>query len=121
MRPTYLASIPYRRRRLAHRIRYRTTYVVGMRIAALIARRGPVELGLRLASRYGGRAALVWSHDDGRGWADDVGDELDDLATTIAIVLRDRLDRRMTTDERDRSRLTSIYALPEGLRHDALR
>lgn len=121
MRATYLASIPYRRGRLAHRIRYRTTYAVGMRVAALIARRGPVELGLRLASRYGWRAALVWAHRDGRGWTDDVGDELDDLATTIAIVLRDRLDRRMRTDARDRERLGNIYALPEGLRHDALR
>lgn len=121
MRPTYLASLPYRRGRFAHRLRYRTTYVVGMRAVHMIARRGPVELALRLASRYGWRAALVWSHGDGRGWTDDVGDELDDLATTIALVLRDRLDRRMRVDARDRERLSDIYALPEGLRHSALR
>lgn len=120
MRATYLASLPYRRRRLAHRIRHRTTYLVGMRVAKLIARRGPVELGLRLASRYGWRAGLVWGLNDGRGWTDDVGDELDDLATTIAVVLRNRLDRRMRVDARDRSRLTDIYALPEGYRHEAL-
>jgi hypothetical protein len=108
VRPTYLASIPHRRGRIAHTIRYRVTYVVGIRVATLLARRGPVELALRLVAVWGGRARSGWSHGDRRGWVGDVGDELDDLATTTTLALRDRLDRRMTVDARDRDRLDRI-------------
>jgi hypothetical protein len=108
MRPTYLASIPHRRGRRLHTLRYRATYVVGIRVATLIARRGPVELTLRLIARWSSRARIVWALDDGRGWADDIGDELDDLATTTTLALRDRLDRRITVDARDRDRLDRL-------------
>ena len=108
MRPTYLASLAYRRGRFAHRLRYRTTYAVGIRVATLVARYGPVELALRLVARWTTRAAIVWSLRDGRGWTDDVGDELDDLATTTSLILRDRLDRRTRVDERDLDRLDRI-------------
>ena len=121
MRPTYLASLGYRRRRPAHGLRYAATYRLLIPAAALVARRGPVELAIRLAARWANRARIVCSLQDGRGWTDDIGDELDDLATTTTIVLRDRLDRRMRVDKRDRSRLATIYALPEGLRHARLR
>lgn len=120
MRPTYLASIPYRRGRLAHRIRYRTTYAVGMRFARIIARRAPVELAVRLAARWSARSRIAHGLHDGRGWVDDIADELDDLTTTITIVLRDRLDRRMAADACDRRRLGSIHPLPEGMLHNAL-
>jgi hypothetical protein len=108
MRPTYLASLAHRRGRFAHRLRYRVTYAVGIRAATLVARLGPVELALRLAARWTTRAAIVWSLRDGRGWTDDVGDELDDLATTTSLILRDRLDRRTRVDERDLDRLDRI-------------
>ena len=108
MRPTYLASIPHRRGRRLHTTRYRATYVVGIRAATLLARYGPVELALRLVARWSTRAAIVWSHRDGRGWVDDVGDELDDLATTTTLALRDRLDRRIRVDARDRDRLDRL-------------
>jgi len=108
MRPTYLASIPYRRRRIAHTLRYRATYAVGIRVAGLIARRGPVELAIRLVARWSTRARIVWSHRDGRGWVDDVGDELDDLATSTSLSLRDRLTIRRRVDARDLDRLDRI-------------
>ena len=108
MRPTYLASLAYRRGRFAHRLRYRTTYLVGIRAARMLARYGPVELALRLVARWTTRAAIVWSLRDGRGWTDDVGDELDDLGSTTSLILRDRLERRMRVDARDRDRLDRI-------------
>jgi len=111
MRPTYLASLPYRRRRFAHHLRYRATYAVGIRVAGLIARRGPVELALRLVARWSTRAAIVWSHGDGRGWTDDVGDELDDLATVTTIALRDRLVTRRGIAAGDLLRLDGIAAM----------
>jgi hypothetical protein len=108
MRPTYLASLAHRRGRRLHMIRYRATYVVGIRAATLLARYGPVELAIRLVARWSTRAAIVWSLRDGRGWTDDVGDELDDLATVTARTLRDRLDRRVRVDVRDRDRLDRL-------------
>jgi len=108
MRPTYLASIPHRRGRRLHTTRYRATYVVGVRAATLLARYGPVELALRLVAVWGGRARIVWSHGDRRGWVVDVGDELDDLATTTTLALRDRLDRRIRVDARDLDRLDRL-------------
>ena len=111
MRPTYLASLGHRRGRRAHMLRYRATYLVGIRVAGLIARRGPVELGLRLVARWSHRAAIVWSLDDGRGWTDDVGDELDDLATVTTVAIRDRLTTRMRVDGRDLDRLDRIAAM----------
>jgi len=121
MRPTYLASLAYRRGRFAHRTRYRTTYLVGIRAATMLARFGPVELALRLVARWSTRAAIVWSLRDGRGWTDDVGDELDDLAVVTSLTLRNRLDRRMRVDARDRDRLDRIGRLPEGYRHGSVR
>ena len=109
MRPTYLASIPYRRRPpRAHALRYALTYRVGIRLATLIARRGPVELALRLVARWSTRAAIVWSHRDGRGWSDDVGDQLDDLGSTTSLVLRERLTIRVRVADRDLDRLDRI-------------
>jgi hypothetical protein len=109
MRPTYLASIPYRRRPpRAHALRYALTYRVGIRLAALIARRGPVELALRLVARWSTRAAIVWSHRDGRGWSDDVGDQLDDLSTVVTLALRERLATRLNVADRDLARLDRI-------------
>jgi hypothetical protein len=100
MRPTYLASLPHRRGRRLHTLRYRATYAVGIRAATLTARRGPAPLALRLIARWSSRARIVWSLDDGRGWVTDIGDELDDLATTTTLALRDRLAARITVDHR---------------------
>ena len=111
MRPTYLASLGHRRGRRAHRIRYAATYRLAIPFAALIARRGPVELALRLVARWSTRAAIVWSLDDGRGWTDDVGDELDDLATVTTAAIRERLTTRMRVDGRDLARLDRIAAM----------
>jgi hypothetical protein len=111
MKATYLASLAHRRGRRAHALRYRATYLVGIRAAELIARRGPVELAIRLAARWSTRAAIVWSLRDGRGWIDDVGDELDDLATTVTLALRERLTTRMRVDRRDLDRLARIAAM----------
>jgi hypothetical protein len=108
MRPTYLASLAHRRGRRLHALRYRATYLVGIRAARMLARYGPVELALRLVARWSTRAGIVWSLRDGRGWTDDVGDELDDLATTTALVLRDRLTIRRRVDARDLDRLDRI-------------
>ena len=108
MRPTYLASLAHRRGRRLHTIRYRATYAVGIRAATLLARRGPVELAVRLVARWSARARIVWALRDGRGWTDDVGDELDDLATTMTVVLRDRLTIRRRVDARDLDRLDRI-------------
>jgi hypothetical protein len=112
MRPTYLASIPHRRRPpRAHGLRYAITYRVGIPAALLLARRGPVELAIRLAARWAHLAAIVWSHHDGRGWTDDVGDGLDDLATTVTLALRERLTTRIKVDRRDLTRLDRIAAI----------
>jgi hypothetical protein len=108
MRPTYLASLAHRRRRRFHTLRYWATYRVGIRAATMLARRGPVELTIRLIARWGARARIVWALDDHRGWTDDIGDELDDLATTTALTLRVRLDRRTSRDNRDRERLDNL-------------
>jgi len=108
MRPTYLASLAHRDARRAHALRYRVTYVVGIRAATLVARHGPVELTLRLVARWSSRARIVWALHDGRGWVDDIGDELDDLATVTSLMLRERLDRRIRVDVRDRDRLDRI-------------
>ena len=106
MRPTYLASIPYRRRPpRAHALRYALTYRVGIPVARMIARRGPVEIAIRLAARWSTRAAIVCAHPDGRGWTDDVGDQLDDLATVTTVALRERLTTRIRVDARDLTRL----------------
>lgn len=109
MRLTYLASIPYRRRRpRAHALRYALAYRVGIPIARAVARLAPVELPLRLAARWTHRAAIVWSLNDRRGWVDDVGDTLDDLATSTTLALRERLDTRRKVDARDLARLQRI-------------
>jgi hypothetical protein len=89
-------------------IRYRATYVVGIRAATIIARYGPVEVALRLVARWSTRAAIVWSLRDGRGWTDDVGDELDDLATVTSRALRDRIDQRMRVARLDLARLDRL-------------
>ena len=114
MRPTYLASLGHRRGRRAHRIRYAATYRVLIPVARLVARRGPVELALRLVARWSHRAAIVWRLDLPRpfpGWVDDVGDELDDLATVTTVAIRDRLTNRMRVDRRDLDRLDRIAAM----------
>ena len=112
MRATYLASIPHRRRPpRAHGLRYQLTYRVGIPAARMLARRGPVELAIRLAARWANRAAIVWSLDDGRGWTDDVGDQLDDLATVTTLAIRERLTTRMRVDGRDLGRLDRIAAM----------
>jgi hypothetical protein len=108
MRATYLASLGHRRGRRAHRIRYEATYRLGIPAARLVARRGPVELAIRLAARWGRGARIVWSLDDGRGWTDDVGDQLDDLATVTTLAIRERLTIRMRVDRRDLDRLDRI-------------
>jgi len=108
MRPTYLASLTHRRGRRLHVLRYRATYVVGIRAANVIARYGPTELAIRLVARWSGRARIVWSLRDDRGWVDDVGDELDDLATVCTLTLRERLDRRIRVDARDLDRLDRL-------------
>jgi hypothetical protein len=113
MRVTYVASIPYRRRRFAHGLRYRTTYAVGMRVARIIGRCAPVELAVRLAARWSVRSRIAHGlPHDGRGWVDDVADGLYDLATSITMVLRDRLDRRMTGDACDRRRVDRLRHNP---------
>lgn len=111
MRPAYLASLAHRRGRRAHVVRYVATYRLLIPVARLIARRGPVELAIRLVARWSGRARIVWALDDGRGWTDDVGDGLDDLATTTTLLIRDRLTRRITVDRRDLDRLARIAAM----------
>jgi hypothetical protein len=108
MRPTYLASLGHRRGRRGHVVRYAATYRVLIPVARLVARRGPVELAVRLAARWTTRAAIVWSLHDGRGWTDDVGDGLDDLATVTTLALRERLTTRMRVDARDLDRLDRI-------------
>jgi hypothetical protein len=111
MTPAYLASLTHRRGRRLHLVRYHVTYRLGIPAATLLARRGPVGLAIRLAARWTHRARIVWSLDDRRGWTDDVGDELDDLATTTLLALRTRLDRRIRADVRDRDRLDRIGAM----------
>jgi hypothetical protein len=114
MRPTYLASLGHRRGRRAHALRYAATYRIAIPIATLIARRGPVELALRLIARWSHRAAIVWALDLPRpvpGWIDDVGDELDDLATVTTLAIRDRLTTRMRVDRRDLDRLDRLAAM----------
>lgn len=108
MRPAYLASLAHRRGRPAHRTRYEATYRVLIPLARLVARRGPVELAIRLVARWGRGARIVWALGDGRGWTDDVGDGLDDLATTTSLALRERLARRVTVDRRDLDRLDRL-------------
>ena len=114
MRATYLASLGHRRRRPAHVLRYVATYRLAIPLATLIARRGPVELALRLVARWSHRAAIVWALDLPRpvpGWIDDVGDELDDLATVMTVALSSRLTTRATVALRDRDRLDRLAAM----------
>ena len=108
MTRTALASLAHRDGRRAHVLRYRVTYVVGIRAATLVARHGPVELALRLVARWSSRARIVWALDDGRGWVDDIGDELDDLANATSLMLRERLDRRIRAGVRARDGLDRI-------------
>ena len=108
MTATALASLAHRDGRRAHVLRYRVTYVVGIRAATLVARHGPVELALRLVARWSSRARIVWALHDGRGWVDDVGDGLDDLATMTSFELRKRLDRRIRVNVRARDGLDPL-------------
>lgn len=111
MRATYLASLAHRRGRRGHVARYVATYRVLIPVARLVARRGPVELAIRLVARWGRGARIVWALDDGRGWTDDVGDQLDDLATVTTLALRERLTIRMRVDGRDLDRLDRLAAM----------